>query len=137
MTDLAFVAEIANMPANLVNLRKEFHTKKTNYFGEGRLVTLTKDSEVYKYLIAGQPAFSAAITAKDQLLAANGVNAGFKRDFLDAIMASKFALSRSSTSTFSRVELAPFYHGDWDHYFVGQPNALPGSMSPEINIWCF
>ena len=91
-TDLAFVAEIANMPENLFNLETGFHGNKTHYFGEGRMVTLVEDSDIYKYLIAAAPVFRAAINAKRQLLVLDGVFDGFKIDFLDAIMASRLPL---------------------------------------------
>ena len=94
-TDLVFVAEIANMQENLFNLENEFHAKKTNYFGEGRMVTL-KEDELYKYLTAAAPVFSDAINHKYQIVANEGNN-GFKMDFLSAITESTLSLSLSFT----------------------------------------
>ncbi len=85
------------MPENLFNLRKVFHGRKTNYFGERRIVTLVQ-GDIYNYLIAAAPVFRAAIDARRQVLIMNGVYAGFKVDFLDAIMGGTFPLNQSFNS---------------------------------------
>lgn len=62
------------------------------------MVTLTLTDARYNYLIAAGPVFQAAIDARRQLLVVNGVHAGLKIDFLDAIKESTFPLNRSFTS---------------------------------------